>query len=349
MIYYSIAALAPILVMELNNQSRRRSGRVLSDKTAILLAILPMALLYGLRYSYVGADTIGYVRSFAEMGSKSWAYCFSGESRHEIGFLIYEKLLSYITGNYTVYFLITGAILFGVLGRFAYKYAGNPYVFLFLFVTLGTYSFYLTGLRQVLAITACLLAFDFVAEKKPIQFALMVVLASFFHKSAICFLVVYPLSNIKNLQILVAVYVGATIAMLLAFPHFNDSINKFLEYEYGIEETGNGQIFLIALTLFAVYSLLNYRAIAQKSTYALQLTHMSLLTVLLWVLRLVSRAMERPSYYFILGLYAFSACAFAHGKWKESRLINFFILFFSFALFAYRNLGVSDYKFFWMG
>lgn len=349
MIYYSIAALAPILIMELNQHIKRRTGRVLTEKTALFLAILPMALLYGLRYCYVGVDTIGYVKSFLEMGGKSWAYCFSGDHRHEIGFLLYEKLLSCITGNYTVYFLITGAILFAVLGRFAYKYAGNPYVFLFLFVTLGTYQFYLTGLRQTLAITVCLLAFDFVAEKKPVKFALMVALAYFFHKSAVCFLLVYPLCNLKKLPIVLAVYLSAVVVMLLTLPFINEAINELLEYEYEIEETGNGQIFLIALTLFTAYSLLNYDAIAQNSAHTLPLMHMSLLTVLLWVLRLVSRAMERPSYYFILGLYALATCAFAHGKWRESRLINFFILFFAFALFAYRNLGVSDYKFFWMG
>ena len=41
------------------------------------------------------------------------------------------------------------------------------------------------------------LSFNFIKEKKPVQFILLVILASLFHKSAIVFLAMYPIYNIK--------------------------------------------------------------------------------------------------------------------------------------------------------
>ena len=54
-----------------------------------------------------------------------------------------------------------------------------------------------SGLRQAIAIGITALSFNFIKEKKPVQFILLVILASLFHKSAIVFLAMYPIYNIK--------------------------------------------------------------------------------------------------------------------------------------------------------
>ena len=54
-----------------------------------------------------------------------------------------------------------------------------------------------SGLRQAIAMGITALSFNFIKEKKPVQFILLVILASLFHKSAIVFLAMYPIYNIK--------------------------------------------------------------------------------------------------------------------------------------------------------
>jgi len=346
MIYYMMAAIMPLFVMTLKKLFKKYKNIVIDDKSGTIISVLPMALMYALRHMRLGADTIGYVRAFQNMRSLPFSYCFSGESRHEIGFLLYEKIISVFTDNYTIYFIITAIILFGVLGRFAYKYAGNPYVFLFLFVALGTFQFYLTGLRQALAITTCLLAFDFIVSKKLWKFILTVIVAQFFHKSAIVFLIAYPLCNLQKISNSIVMYGATTAGFAMSFATFNEFVNDLLGYDYGIEETGNGEIFLTLILIFTVYALFNINRIKNETKLYQPLMHMSFITVMLWFLRLISRAMERPSFYFIIGFYAFVSLAYKHGKGKEAYLINIGIIGISLMLFLYRNSGIA-FRFFW--
>lgn len=346
MIYYIFAAVMPLLIMTMKNTFEKAKNVVIDDKSGTILSILPMALMFALRYKRIGGDTIGYVRAFESIRNFSWSYCFSGESRHEIGFLLYEKVISVFTDNYTVYFIITAIILFGVLGRFAYKYSGNPYIFLFLFITLGTYQFYLTGLRQALAMTICLLAFDFIVSKKFWKFVFTVAVGYFFHKSAIVFLIAYPLCNVKKMSNSIALYGVTTVGLAVSFTVFSGFVNRLLGYNYGVEETGNGLIFLTLVLIFTVYGLLNINKIKDSTSVSQPIMHMSLITVMFWFLRLISRTMERPSYYFIIGFYAFAALAYKYGKGKEAYLINVGIIVISLALFIYRNVGIT-FRFFW--
>ncbi len=348
MIYYCAVALWPLLVMLVNYALEKKVG-IYKDKEkySAFLCVLPMALLYALRYRRIGADTPGYVSSFLNIRNYTFSELFENEFRHEKGFLLYEKIISLFTDNYTVYFLITSIILFGILGRFAYKYSGNVCVFLFLFVSLGTYQFYLTGLRQALAMSICMLAFDYVKNKKVCKFILYVIFASLFHRSAIIFLIVYPLCNLKKISSTIMSYGITTVGLLISFTSFNDFVNDLLGYEYGVEQTGNGQIFLILLSIFMLYSLYNVPKIKKRGINTVPIMHLSFITIMLWVLRLVSRVAERPSYYFICGLYAFIGLSFKYGRAKENFVINLGIVCISFALFVYRNLGTSTYLFYW--
>ena len=69
MIYYGLAAIFPLLCwdfhdwwIKLNKLSEEKKKNFKIGM--VLMAILPMFLLFVLRYKYIGADTIGYVRFF---------------------------------------------------------------------------------------------------------------------------------------------------------------------------------------------------------------------------------------------------------------------------------------------
>ena len=185
MIYYLIIAIFPLVVNFLHSSvNKKRELEYKSENKnlgLIVLAVLPMFLLYAFRSEHIGPDTSGYVKSFLLARDVTFLDLFTLDDRFELGFRIFEKLIAFVTDSYTIYFIICGIILFGVLVRFAYKYTGNPYVFLFLFCALGSYNFYLTGLRQSLAMTICLLSIDFIKNKKPIKFVLTIAVACLFH------------------------------------------------------------------------------------------------------------------------------------------------------------------------
>ena len=202
MIYYLISAIFPIACWLIYDAlvKKEEFNKDKTKKFMAFIAILPIFLLYVLRYKRVGVDTIGYVNFFeSDIRNMTFGEIFNVEAlRVEVGYRFYVKLISLITDNYTVYFLFNGIIVFGSIYRFALKYSKNPFLVIYCFITLGTYQFFETGLRQALAISICLFAVDFIKDKKLVRFVLVVFLASLFHKSAWIFLMAYPLSLIKS-------------------------------------------------------------------------------------------------------------------------------------------------------
>ena len=358
MIYYGIAAIFPLLSWAFYDWWCKRNGLEEEKKEKfkvgmVIAAILPMFLLFVLRYKYIGADTIGYVRFFQkEIRAYSFLELFKEDAmRFEIGFRIFTKIISLFTKNYTVYFLINGLVIFGILLRFALKYTENPFVFFFLFLTLGTYSFIETGLRQGLAMAICFLALDFVKEKKLLPFLLLVLLAYFFHKSAMVFLLIYPLCSIKQTDWMIFTYVILAVVFVVGFAAFQNLFNEILGYEYEIEETGNGGIFMIfvfVLCAFSIFMLFDKKEEKEKKDSDALLMQLSLMTVVFWVLRLISRTAERISYYYIFGLYAYFAQATEVEKDKLSSLLKWLLILASLVLFIYRGIG-TEYVFFWQG
>ena len=66
-----------------------------------------------------------------------------------------------------------------------------------LFYLLMLFDFFLSGMRQMLAIAILLFAYDKLREKKPIPFLLLVLLAVTVHSSAVLFLLLYPSATRK--------------------------------------------------------------------------------------------------------------------------------------------------------
>lgn len=355
MIYYAIAAIFPLFMWGLNDymvKYYRLDGKkkeALRNKMAII-AIVPMFLLFVLRYKYVGVDTIGYVRFFQEeIRRYSFFELFDQElMRSEIGYRLYVKIISLFTDNYTVYFAVNGVVIFGTLLHFTKTYTKNPFIFFFAFMTLGTYSFIETGLRQALAMMICLWAVGCIRDKKPLRFVLLVVFAFLFHKSALIFLLIYPLAAIKKYDWMIATYVAVMGILFVGFAGFQDIFNQLLGYNYEVEETGNGMIFMMLVLVLFVFSLFLMRDKPKEVNGQNLIVQMSLMTVLFWVLRLVSRTAERISYYFIYGLYIYFSQAVLHDKDRFASLFKWILILTCFVLFVYRNLGTS-YQFFFQG
>lgn len=355
MIFYLVAAIVPLLIWYLGVRERKFNNAVGSENSEnkgtsiwlVLLGVLPMFLMFVLRNNHVGGDTAGYVGFLNSVRDIDFfeMFVYKHTRDEESGYLIYVKLISYLTNSYTIYFLINGLIIFGSFFRFAIKYTKNPLLFFFFFAVSGTYTFVLTGLRQALAMSIALWAFDFVKKKKFVKFALIVVLSSLFHKSSVICLMIYPLARVKKTDQILSCYISLAVVLLLGFSFFQDLFNQLIGYDYKVEETGNGMIALIMYLLMFVLSVWVIRdkkpGIGENSL----VFHMSAIAVLFWVLRLVSRTAERISYYFIAGLYAYFATASDVERSKFAGVMKWMVIVGSFLIYAYRNIG-AYYAFF---
>lgn len=354
MIYYLLAATIPLFVLGIRNYyfnkytiTEQKKERV--DKLFVFFAILPIFLLYVLRSSHIGVDTIGYVRNFQNTSgglSEIWQ-----SADKDPGFMVYTRLVNLLSKNYTVYFLITGILIFLPIYYFSIKYTQNPYVFLFFMITLGYYSFIETGMRQAIAMSICLTSYGAIKNKNFINIvrtALTIAVAYFFHKSAVIFVLLFVLSFLSDSGINKILYLVITIIFAAGFSFFQDLFNEWVGYSYEIEETGNGYIFLLViLGLYIISAIWGNKDIDGDRNKIV--ANSASFTVVMWVLRLISRTAERISYYFILGHFAYATKIFAFNKHSKDLLIlRLGIVLICISLFVYRNIDVQ-YAFFWQG
>lgn len=343
MIYYMCAMIFPLLVPAMFPE--KLHGKMFK-RFAVLLAILPMFLLFVLRHKTMGVDTEDYVlylRLLKPYTYKSLIY--TNDFHVEIGFLFYTKFISTFTSNYTVYFLLNGLIIFGAIYYFTEKYVDNPFAFLFLFVALGTYNFVYSGLRQSLAMAICLLAVPCIQKKKLIGFGLWVFLAYLFHKSAIVFVLAYPLSSLKKSGKTHIIYASLAIVLVAGFAFFQDLLNSWLGYDYDIEKTDSGYIFFVVLFCLFIASYLLCEGDKNEQVFY----NLSLITLIFWAGRLVSRTAERVSFYFIMGFYCYASLLFTETTFKSKEnamIVKLIVPLLCIAFFIYKNWGAT-YLFFW--
>ena len=198
MFLYIGAAFWPLVIQWVYlNRPFSLSHKPISRNKHILIAVLPIFVLLAFRSGEMGADTGTYMRHFLTMIDTPLKTAID-VSRMESGYLIFVKLLTYITHNPLVYQVVCVTIMFiGLYSFLKQLQDDDPFLFLYFYCTLGLFFFMFTGTRQCLAMSICLFSYQYVCQKKYIRFILCLVLAFFFHKSAILFSIVPFICNRK--------------------------------------------------------------------------------------------------------------------------------------------------------
>lgn len=114
----------------------------------------------------------------------------------DLGYLIYNKLLSLISTDYYILIFANSAIVLAGYMSFIKRYSGFLFMSMALFL-LGPFYHSLFIYRQYIAIALCLFSVSFILNRKLIHFLLLVLLAATIHKTAVVFLLLYPLYYLK--------------------------------------------------------------------------------------------------------------------------------------------------------
>lgn len=182
-----------------NNSNGRKAAGWFS--TFILLCIVAF------RADSVGADTSTYKD----------LYDIQYEWPFEQGYN-YIVNIGHLQGwDFHTFLIFCSIFSIGTLGFFCYKYSSNYLLSLFFFVTIGNFSMYMTGLRQVIAITILIWATICIMNKKYYLFFPLVFIASTIHTSAIIFFPVYFVRYIRLSKKTALITFAAILFILIAF------------------------------------------------------------------------------------------------------------------------------------
>ena len=311
MLLYIFVALFPLIVGAAFNQSRVAELSMDEGQTErfykrrwwwLFVAALPMFTLIAIRGADMGADTGVYLKFFNKMVNTPWERIFEFNSsgpQFEEGFVVFEKLITVFTKSPKVYQVIYSTIYLVSVVTFANRLEKRQFSFLYFFATIGLYTFMFTGVRQCLAMCICLWSYPYIKKRKLIPFLLILALAFLFHKSSILFIAAYFIFDRKLNWSNTLIYALFALIAYLNVGAFQEWFNNALDYEYEVEATGNGFIFFAVIAVITAFALFVVYYYKRQNTEFISLINIGIITFILWLLRLVTRVAERPSYYFM--------------------------------------------------
>lgn len=341
MLLYIGVAVWPLVIQWIYlNRPFSLSGKLINRNKYILIAVLPIFVLLAFRSAGMGADTGIYMRHFIEMINTPLERALEN-SRMELGYLIFVKVITYFTQDPLIYQVICVTIMFiGLYSFLKQLQDDDPFLFLYFYCTLGLFFFMFTGTRQCLAMSICLFSYKYVCQKKYIRFILCLVLAFFFHKSAILFSIVPFICNRKVNRFNTGIYIVLALIFGQYLQVIQNWFNEQLGYSYEIESTNSGLIFFLVLILLTAFSLIiiyNHDGNLNSREYTIRLININFISLLFWIMRLQTRVAERPSYYFLFfscALYANALNSVENNRQKS--LYKILVCGFAILLYIYR-------------
>jgi len=206
-----------------------RKGNKTKDKIFIILVTIQFLFINGFRHFSVGTDSVVYYWKFNEAVKVRSIIEVFKLHRYEPGYTMLEFIIGSFTQNYAVFFVICAIIIFVPLGIFIYRNSTNYFLSYFIYIVLRMFDFSMNGVRQSMAISISLFAFEFAMRKDLKKFLMVVIVASLFHYSAIIILPIYFIVN-HNFKKIHLVFLGAIYSILYLSKDFIARI--FIEIYY---------------------------------------------------------------------------------------------------------------------
>lgn len=144
---------------------------------------------------------IGFDYNMYAVGFRNMAQTGFGDMNYydwEFGYVLFNKLLGLIPGfDYQMLMIVLSIIAILPAALFIYRHSEMPWLSTILYVNLFMFFMSMNFLRQMIAVSLVMISWHFMKRNKFILFAVMIVIASFFHQTVLLMLPVYFLVKMK--------------------------------------------------------------------------------------------------------------------------------------------------------
>lgn len=247
-IYYGLLFLVVLLYTIRLVACQAGASRLVVDKVNNGLIGLSIYLVFALRSTSVGVDLKNYVDRF-----RTGSALQTRKMDLEFGYAGLNDVVRQITSNPNVFLAIVAAVTIAPIVWTIGKTSQNIYLSWLLFISIGPFSFMLSGLRQGIALAIVFATLPLLAKRKVLLPALMIVGAATFHTSALIFL---PAIFIYRLRLDVKT-TFAVAAILLAVALFGEQLVDLAiqsVYEtYEVTNTGAYRWSLVNMALWLLF------------------------------------------------------------------------------------------------
>ncbi len=241
------------------------------------------------------------------------------------------------------------AYIFAV-GLIIYKESENPVLSFLAFLALAYFEFSLSGLRQTLALSFTVLSYFGIRNRNWKQFVILVLLASLFHRSALIFLIVYPIANTKVGKLHFVIAILAVALFLVGEAPIRSFLERYLvdtQYEGYIERTVGLSMagFIIQLAIF-VFCYVYYPVVSKKYEHANILYNLAFIGLLFQLFSSMIAEVFRISMYFSVFNILLIPMVITAEKDQKIRLLETLgisLIFIAYMIWS----GIPEYAFFW--
>ncbi|WP_294555799.1 EpsG family protein [uncultured Bacteroides sp.] len=310
-----------------------------AKRNNLILALLPVFFMLAFKGESVGIDTSSYILHF-DISTDWKSNSDGGYDRIEKGFTLFLFFLHKISDNAIILFISTSLLLCFSMYIFIKENSSKWALTLFFFVTMGFFQFALSGVRQTMAISITLITYHFVKKKRWVYVLMGIVLAYFFHKSSVVYILAILIANMDLSGRKLKFWGLIMFISLFAIEKILLFIGGMLSYDYGVEETGNGYIFFAIVLIITFFAQKRKKQILTLDDSSSMILNINLLTFLMWVIRLFSRTAERMSFYFMPYTYVTMTQLIESFPNENRNSIKHIIIILCMVLFFYRMQGV---------
>jgi hypothetical protein len=280
----------------------------------------------------VGADTFWYIDAFNISHNFKWQWLMQFREKMpykiEMGYLIYNKLLSNIYNNSRILFISNTLIYLAVIYNLIYKYSKIVFLSLFIFfVSYWFQSFY--TLRQYLALSICLYSIKFIFERKVILYLITIALAFSMHQTALVFLpayFVYKISITKKFYFILIIFtIVSTAAIWTVLYYFSDLLYGYSSYiESKAETAGNFKMFLVYFFTCILYLIFVRNTEDKKHEFFYK---MFLLATIFQFIGKDTIIIQRLNLYYSIYIFILTPYIISHIKQKLIRRVCLIMIF----------------------
>lgn len=319
-------------------------------------------ILLGLRHPSMGVDlqygsTLGYLGQFQIIRNLNWKQILNWSGHYEMGYVIFNKLLGYLSDNYQILLMMSAVISIGITARWIYINSDYPVLSSVIYLGLPCFMMNFSGIRQMIAITITLHAYEMIRKRNFRYFLLFVFLAWTFHRSAWIFVIAYPLYWIKMGKKMRTVSIAIPlITYVFRYPLFQ-MLSRLFKEDAQMDYNNAITLFLVFWAVYAFTVLFSKENGRDENGWR----NLFLLACVCQSFAGVYSTAMRIGYYFmpyiaVLLPKIIANTKLEHGNYKrESELIMYLMIFVCFMAFGLHSIAngswamSNPHMFFWQG
>lgn len=233
--------------------------RDIKDRIFLSITFIQLVLVHSLVDYKSLPDLPNYYDAFNRYAKVSFDEIFHVNKvshNFEPGYVVYCKLISYVSTNFNVLLTITSVIMFFCYYKTIERYSAYPFIsVLLIIVTTYNQSFFV--LRQHLAMSILLLTYPYIINKQIWKYLILCAIAFSIHYSAIVFIPLYFLYNIEDKRkYMISIIIVSVILIFTAFSifvYFGDLLGYSGYIDSKKYEGANYTNFFIMLILLGAY------------------------------------------------------------------------------------------------